>query len=570
LSIIEQYDSGVWSVESLIGEGSYGKVYKIVREEFGSKYESALKVIEVPQTKSEIGQLRSEGFDDVSVNTYFRAMVGDMIKEITFISKFKGTSHICCYEDHKIIPHPEGPGYSILIRMELLESLEKVVLHKKMGPAETAKLGAHICAALELLSAHNTLHRDIKPENIFLSPHGDYKLGDFGIAKQIDTSHLSKKGTFTYMAPEVFKDLSYGQSVDLYSLGIVMYRLLNKNRTPFLPNYPAQINPSDREAALNRRMGGEAIPFPVDADPVLGAIVLTACEFDQERRFKNATDMKKALNAYLRSLEEDDDLGSILPPVELTVRPRSFAFRKQGQGGAPIVPATGSVQPDPLDRTPGYLPDKKPAELGSIENSGEDSLKKSSSSSGVDSDKAAISATPDPTPQDSGDKGAVLHEAAKEEPLDDANESIKDKSAETSVKDVSYEGADSEDLESESADSEDLGDEGIDSEGIDPEDLEAEDLEAEGIDSEGADSESANSQASDYSAPIPISPELFASDQEGTIVDKDASAKRAALFKAELLARQGLGAGSKGSAPAEAAVDIKAEKETKAEKELKA
>ena len=73
-------------------------------------------------------------------------------------------------------------------------------------------------------------------------------------------SGLSKKGTYTYMAPEVFKGEEYGPSVDLYSLGIVMYRYLNKNRTPFLPPFPDPISPRDRDEALRLRMSGEKLP----------------------------------------------------------------------------------------------------------------------------------------------------------------------------------------------------------------------------------------------------------------------------------------------------------------------
>ena len=86
-------------------------------------------------------------------------------------------------------------------------------------------------------------------------------MGDFGIARVADktTGGLSRKGTFTYMAPEVYKGQAYGPSVDIYSLGLVMYRLLNNNRGPFLPPVPSPLTYNDRESALARRLGGEAL-----------------------------------------------------------------------------------------------------------------------------------------------------------------------------------------------------------------------------------------------------------------------------------------------------------------------
>lgn len=75
------------------------------------------------------------------------------------------------------------------------------------------RLGIDICKALELCQKYNVIHRDIKPENIFVSGSGDFKLGDFGIARTIEraSSGLSKKGTYNYMAPEVYR----GKSMDL-------------------------------------------------------------------------------------------------------------------------------------------------------------------------------------------------------------------------------------------------------------------------------------------------------------------------------------------------------------------
>ena len=302
MSDIRQYEPlwGSWHVESLIGEGSFGKVYKVCREEFGKKYYSAVKIISIPQNEVDIRQMRGEGLDEASVRSYFHAFVADIIKEIDLMSEFRGNSNIVSFEDHKVIEKKGEIGWDILIRMELLTSLTEHVTVKPLKSDEVTKLGIHICRALELCALHNTIHRDIKPDNIFISRYGDYKLGDFGIARQIErtSSGLSKKGTYTYMAPEVFKGDDYGASVDTYSLGIVMYRFLNQNRTPFLPDFPAAITPRDRDAALQRRMRGEQLPLIKSISPALNALVVKACAYDRMARFTSATQMRESLESF--------------------------------------------------------------------------------------------------------------------------------------------------------------------------------------------------------------------------------------------------------------------------------
>jgi len=301
MSDIKQYEPlwGAWHVDSFIGEGSYGKVYKVRREEFGKTYYSAVKIISIPQSNADVRAIQGEGMDEASSRSYFHAFVADIVQEIDLMNEFRGNSNIVSFEDHKVIEKTGEIGWDILIRMELLTSLSDYVMDHPPTQAEIIKIGVDICRALELCARKKTIHRDIKPDNIFVSQYGHFKLGDFGIARQIErtVSGLSKKGTFTFMAPEVFKGDEYGANVDMYSLGIVLYRLLNHNRTPFLPDFPAVIRPSDRDKALQLRMSGEPLPQIKGVDPALNAIILKACDYNRKARFASPTIMREALEA---------------------------------------------------------------------------------------------------------------------------------------------------------------------------------------------------------------------------------------------------------------------------------
>ena len=314
-----------WNITRLLGEGSYGKVFEIERSEFGQTYRAALKVITVPQSSAEVRSVISEGMSVSQAEAYFHGIVEELMHEFSIMFKPKGTANIVSCEDLRVLEHPDGIGWDILIRMELLHLLLPYVYQHPMARRDIIRLGIDICKALELCQRYNIIHRDIKPENIFISDNGDYKLGDFGIARTIErtTSGLSKKGTYSYMAPEVYAGREYGFSVDTYSLGLVLYRMLNKNRGPFLPQPPEAITFSSREQALARRMSGEPLPSPFYGEGRLGEIVLKACAFDPKDRYSSPQQLRQELEAILYT---QTDAAVIYPDGdELTMDRESYA-----------------------------------------------------------------------------------------------------------------------------------------------------------------------------------------------------------------------------------------------------
>ena len=114
---------GNWKLTSILGEGSYGRVFEAVREDFGRTYKSALKIITIPQNQGEIKSIMADGMDGGSVTSYFKSIVEELVDEFTIMSKLKGRSNVVSYEDHHVIQHKNGIGWDIIIRMELLTPL---------------------------------------------------------------------------------------------------------------------------------------------------------------------------------------------------------------------------------------------------------------------------------------------------------------------------------------------------------------------------------------------------------------------------------------------------------------
>jgi len=115
------------------------------------------------------------------------------------------------------------------------------VSKKEVIYAERLWIALDVASALSYLHLHNIIHRDIKPENIGFDMHGNVKLFDFGLARELnpysqigrDQYDLSVMiGTQRYMAPEIVKGVPYGPSADIYSLAIIVWQICSL-QTPF-------------------------------------------------------------------------------------------------------------------------------------------------------------------------------------------------------------------------------------------------------------------------------------------------------------------------------------------------
>lgn len=277
---------GNWKVCEQIGHGGFGYVRRLEREDgFGGVQECALKVVEIaPEQPGE------DALQD---------MLRQVRSEVESMIQLKGTSNIVSYEDHALIPMEQNGtvvACRLELRMELLDSL--VTLMKQdiraiMNEPTVLRIGTDLCQALILCHGQNILHRDIKPSNIFRNRFGNYKLGDFGIARLLEGTSSSMTrgiGTELYAAPEVFNGEHYDQRADLYSLGIVLYALMNNG------DLPLQVRGKiDAHQATLLRCQGRAFAPPTQASEGLGQVILRACAYNPDDRYLSAQELFDAL-----------------------------------------------------------------------------------------------------------------------------------------------------------------------------------------------------------------------------------------------------------------------------------
>ena len=308
----KQYEPifGVWRITRLIGEGFQSKVFEMEREDFGVTYKAALKAITIPAGEKQVREVMDEGMDEKGVYQYFYTMVKDQVKQLAFVNQLKGNTNVVSFENHQVIEHKDGIGWDILVQMELLTPFQEFQKKHPIAEREAARIGIDLCRALELCGKFRIIHGDVKPDNIFVSDMGDFKLGGFDVARvnEPGCTASSGKGTLSYMAPEVRTKGQGDAGSDLYSLGLVLYQLLNDNRLPFLPAAPAPVSFQDRNEALMKRFSGAPLPPPARAGEQMVKILLKACAFRPEERYRRPEDLRRDLEGYLRG-------GISVPPA---------------------------------------------------------------------------------------------------------------------------------------------------------------------------------------------------------------------------------------------------------------
>ncbi|KAF1784626.1 Protein kinase, ATP binding site [Phytophthora cactorum] len=207
-----------------IGEGSFGKVYRgrrkysghIVALKFVTKQGKSARDLE--NLRQEVSFLKNNRIQILGLNAIVHCPWQINILRrlnhcniIAMMDSFETDGEFCM-----VTEYAQG---------ELFQVLED---EHSLPEEEIRKIAIQLIQALHVLHSNRIIHRDMKPQNILIGSRQQIKLCDFGFARAIahDTSLLrSIKGTPLYMAPELVQEKPYNYTVDLWSLGVILYEL---------------------------------------------------------------------------------------------------------------------------------------------------------------------------------------------------------------------------------------------------------------------------------------------------------------------------------------------------------
>lgn len=290
-----------WKPVRTLGTDSYGTVYEIARDDgFGMVDHAALKVLSIPAAPEDFDALVAEGRTPEEVTALLHRQVETIARQLMAVDAISDEPNLLRCEDHVIRAHPDGRGWDIYVRTELLPSLPDYLRNHPHGEADIIQLGAGLCSALETCHRRGIVHGDIKPRNVFVgggnfNEQVTYKLGDFGMAQ-----FSAVDNTNDFMAPEVLCGAEVSPESDLYSVGMVLYWALNERRIPFVPLPPTAVEASDLAIAREQRLRGDPLPEPLHGSQALKNVVMRACADDPAQRYASVEEFRAALLAVAR------------------------------------------------------------------------------------------------------------------------------------------------------------------------------------------------------------------------------------------------------------------------------
>lgn len=278
------------TVEQEIGHGPNGTSYLVVRGLDGRKL--ALKHISIPssdaQTKALIFAGAVSGENDAQ--RYYSTLEQEIKAEILMLNNIKNAPNLLKIRGYQVDRKLAGVGCDIYILSDYCMPLPTYLQHHYITRLQAINLAIDLCSALEQLRESGLIHKDVRPNNIFMNGNHRFMLGDLGLVKLSELEYASMPDQLItdYTAPEVVApDASLSDSMDIYSVGMILYEIYNGG-----------VLPLDDEGSF-RRTEAE-LPAPKFADIALAEIILRACAFDPENRYEHPTEMKEALVLYLQ------------------------------------------------------------------------------------------------------------------------------------------------------------------------------------------------------------------------------------------------------------------------------
>lgn len=271
-----------------------------------------LKVLSIPSSDSKVRAMILSGAyaDEAAVHEYYAKVVEDVKAELETGKKLAEGGCFAGALDYQVEPKESGVGFDVYILRPFHIPLDELLSHGAITNLRAVNLGIDLCDSVSACRDAGYIFGNIKPENVFLTKSGRFMLGDLGLISLEDLEYacLPEEYLGAYAAPELSDITSApNRTMDIYSLGMVLYKVYNGNHDPF------EDENTGEGMADKLRMTGKPLPTPIYADYELAGIILKACAFNPEDRYQSPEELRQAITLYMQRNEISDTL--IVPPI---------------------------------------------------------------------------------------------------------------------------------------------------------------------------------------------------------------------------------------------------------------
>jgi serine/threonine-protein kinase len=299
-----------------------------------------------------------------------KVLRGDVSGDAAFLARFRAEAqhtaalthpNIAAVYDYGEVPDDGGEHRAYLV-MELVagEPLSALLdRERRLSVPLTLSIVRQLAAGLAAAHAAGVVHRDVKPANVLVTPDGQVKITDFGIASSASSVPLTRTGqvigTAHYLSPEQAQGAKAGPASDVYAVGAVAYECL-AGRRPFEGESAVQV------ALMQIR--DQPAPLPPDVPAPVRDLVERAMAKDPARRFPDGAALRDATERVIAAVAPSPDLlptATTTVPLPLPNRPRSpegtavrpapgRGFPSAGAPATAVLPAAGLQEAEPARR----------------------------------------------------------------------------------------------------------------------------------------------------------------------------------------------------------------------------
>jgi serine/threonine-protein kinase len=218
----------------------------------------------------------------------------------------------------------------------------------RLPPRQIATIGASVAAALAFAHRHSVVHRDVKPGNVLITPEGEVKVTDFGIARAVNTEESLTQtgavmGTAAYFSPEQAEGKVVDARSDIYSLGVVLYEMC-VGKPPFTGDSPVAVASKHvRDMPVLPRAANPAVPAALEA------VVMKAMSKNPDDRYGSAEEFRADLLRFAdgRPVEAvDPGTTSMMTAVGAAATTQAVMTTGRTQAIPPVDPGQFATQED--------------------------------------------------------------------------------------------------------------------------------------------------------------------------------------------------------------------------------